>query len=251
MFLSEPAPTAYDLRFRIGSIPVRVHPLFWLITALMSGGNVSPLYMITWIGICFVSILVHELGHAVFMRRYGQQPRIVLYGMGGLATSDGGGWARTKLVGFNARRRWLEQVIISAAGPGAGFLLAFAVVVVVFTAGGRVAWLQPTLQNPFSIVARAISPEFSILATQLLWVNIAWGVMNLLPVLPLDGGRIASTLLVERDPYRGPERAQWLSVIVAVAVAVFAFQVWKMTYMAFLFGYLAVMNYLAMRQRPW
>ncbi len=251
MFLSEPATTAYDLRFRIGSIPVRVHPLFWLVTAVMSGGDVEPLRMITWIGVCFVSILVHELGHALFMKRFGERPRIVLYSMGGLATSDGGGWARTKLVGFNQRRRWLEQVLISAAGPGAGFLLAIVVLAVVYAAGGGVMWIAPSLKNPLQVIAVAINPQFSIMATQLLWVNLGWGIMNLVPVLPLDGGRISSTLLVEHDPYRGPERAQWLSVVVAVLVAIIAFQFWRQFYVAFLFGYLAAMNFTAMRQRPW
>jgi membrane-associated protease RseP (regulator of RpoE activity) len=251
VLLGEPGTTAYDWRFRIGSIPVRVHPMFWLITALMSGGNVEPLQMITWIGVCFVSILVHEMGHALLMKRYGQQPRVVLYGMGGLAISDGGGWARTKLVGFDMRRRWLEQVFISAAGPGAGFLLALAVVVAVYATGGKVLWMEPSLKNPFSVLAVAIGPQFSVMATQLLWVNVAWGVMNLLPVLPLDGGRIASTLLVEQDPYRGQERSQWLSVFVGAFVAIFAFVVWERFYITFLFGYLAAMNYMAMRQRPW
>ena len=251
MFLGEPSTTAYDLRFRIGSIPVRIHPLFWLVTALMSSGNVDPLRMITWIGVCFVSILIHELGHALLMKRYGQQPRIVLYGMGGLAISDGGGWARTKLVGYNHRRRWLESVLIAAAGPGAGFALAALVVAVVYLSGGSVFWVAPSLKNPLVVAAVAISPQFSLMASQMLWVNIGWGIMNLLPVSPLDGGHIARSVLVEHDSYRGPERAQWLSVIVAVLVAVVAFQAWKQMYVAFLFGYLAAMNFMAMRQRPW
>lgn len=251
MFLSEPSTTAYDLRFRIGSIPVRIHPLFWLVTALMSSGDVDSLRMITWIGVCFVSILIHELGHALLMKHYGKQPRIVLYGMGGLAISDGGGWARTKLVGYNQRQSWLEPVLIAAAGPGAGFALAAVVVAVVYLTGGAVVWKAPSLQNPLIVGAIASSPQFSLLASQMLWVNIGWGIMNLLPVFPLDGGQIARSVLVEHDSYRGPERAQWLGVIVAVFVAIVAFQAWRQFYVAFLFGYLAAMNFQAMRQRPW
>lgn len=252
MLLSEPQSTAYDLRFRVGPIPVRVHPFFWLLTLLMASHHGDPMTLVIWVAVCFISILVHELGHALAMIRYGERPRIVLYGMGGLAISDGGGgWARSKLVGGGRGRQWLEQVIVSAAGPGAGFLLAGLVVALVMMSGGKVLWFPPTWERPFFFMALLENPKLSLLATQMLWVNIFWGLMNLLPVNPLDGGRIASTVLVARDSWRGRQQAMWLSVFAAGAVAAIAFFAWDQMYLGFFFAYLAVTNYLAAQNRSW
>ena len=66
-----------------------------------------------WIGVAFVSILVHELGHAVIMRRFGSNARIVLHSFGGLAIPEGS-------LGFGRsyhRRSSNEQIYISLAGP--------------------------------------------------------------------------------------------------------------------------------------
>ncbi|MFO0817539.1 MAG: site-2 protease family protein [Pirellulales bacterium] len=248
MLIGEPAPTAYDLRFRLGSVPVRVHPFFWLFTMLMASHGGEAFALVAWVFVCFVSILIHEFGHALAMIRYGERPRIVLYAMGGLAISDGGGWARSKLVGGGGPRGWLSQVIISAAGPGAGFLLAGVVVIATLLAGGKILWNPPKLLVPIAVLE---NPRLMLVATELLWVNLLWGIINLVPVMPLDGGQIARSLLIARDPWRGSQQSIQLSILVAVAVATLAFVVWKQNYLGFLFGYLAVSNYLASQQRLW
>ena len=68
MLLGEPAHSPYDLRFRIGRIPVRIHPLFWLVTLIMGAELKDAVLLILWLAACFVSILIHELGDAVAMR---------------------------------------------------------------------------------------------------------------------------------------------------------------------------------------
>ncbi|NOZ40262.1 MAG: hypothetical protein GXP24_08560 [Planctomycetes bacterium] len=84
--LAEPPPTQADVHFRVLGIPVRVHPFFWIITLIigMRGDSAPPAEVLSWIVAVFVSILIHELGHALVQRRFGGQPRIVLHGMGGL-----------------------------------------------------------------------------------------------------------------------------------------------------------------------
>ncbi|MFO0904921.1 MAG: site-2 protease family protein [Pirellulales bacterium] len=253
MFFSEPPQTGYDLRFHIGPIPVRVHPLFWLISLLMGANLQDPKLIALWIGVSFLSILVHELGHALAMIRYGERPRVVLYGMGGLAISDGGGtggWARSKLVTGGRRARvWLEQVIISAAGPGAGFFLAIFVVVLIHLLGGSVSWDAPTLARPIGYRIELDNPTLSLVAWMMLRVNIFWGLINLLPILPLDGGQIARAVFVERDPWRGMERAIWLSVFTGGGVALVAFAVWHDFFLAIMIGSLAASNYAALQRR--
>src|SRR5271169_6821462 len=74
-------------RFRLFGIPVSVQPWFWL-TTLFMGANRSVGMLLIWIAVCFVSILLHEVGHVMAYRAFGEQGSIVLYGWGGLAFSN-------------------------------------------------------------------------------------------------------------------------------------------------------------------
>jgi len=127
MLLLEPPPTRFDLRFTVARVPVRVHPLFWLVAALLGFSAGDPVFVLIWVGVVFVSILVHEFGHAIAMRHYGESPRVVLHALGGLTIAEptpwGGRWANVSPGGR-------QQILISAAGPGAGFLLAGLVLIV-------------------------------------------------------------------------------------------------------------------------
>jgi hypothetical protein len=87
-FFQVPPPTRFDLRFSIAGIPVRVHPLFWVIALLFASGSNNLLNIATWIIGIFISILVHELGHALAFRRYGQDSYIVLHFAGGLTVPE-------------------------------------------------------------------------------------------------------------------------------------------------------------------
>jgi len=117
LLLQSPPPTRYDLRFSIAGIPIRVHPLFWLLTLLL-GATGDLVQLLVWVLVVFVSIIVHELGHAFAMRYFGQSSHIVLHFAGGLAIPDsvqwGSRWANVAL-GPN------QYILISLAGPVAGF----------------------------------------------------------------------------------------------------------------------------------
>ena len=114
MLLGEPPRTQADLNFSLLGIPVRVHPLFWLV-ALLLGRNLGDAgSVLSWIVAVFLSILIHELGHAAVMRAYGFHPWITLYGFGGLASYDHGNAYRSK------GSQPLGQILICLAGPAAG-----------------------------------------------------------------------------------------------------------------------------------
>jgi Zn-dependent protease len=93
MLLDEPSETLGEARFRLFGFPVRVHPLFWLVMALFGIGLIESRdglgvlqEMLLWTVAAFLSILLHELGHAFVMRRYGFESSITLYGFGGYAS---------------------------------------------------------------------------------------------------------------------------------------------------------------------
>src|SRR3990167_2498318 len=141
-------------------IPISIKPFFWifavLIGFLMSG---TLLGTIIWVVIIFVSVLVHELGHATVALAFNQNPKIELIAMGGLTSYQG------------KKIRYYQQFLIVLSGPLFGIGL--------FGLASFILWLK-IFTNP-TVVA-------SIKIFQ--YVNIFWSLVNLLPVIPLDGGQL-------------------------------------------------------------
>ena len=65
------------------------------------------------------------------------------------------------------------------------------------------------------------SEKLNWLVSALLQTNILWGVINLFPIQPLDGGRVARELLVRANPVHGERNSLVLSLVAAVCLAVF------------------------------
>lgn len=246
MFQALP-PTRYDLRFFIGDIPVRVHPLFWLI-ALLLGSSGDLLTIPIWILVVFVSVLVHELGHALAFRFYGIRSQIVLHAMGGLTIPEaaplGFGWA-------SVSPSPKQEVVISLAGPFAGFMFAVLVMLGVVVSGGTllISRLFGILPLPLTAILPFGGNVPSIFVTMLLFVNVFWGIFNLLPVFPLDGGQVTRNLLIQYDPWDGARKAQWVSAIAGGVIALFALLVMRSVYVALLFGILAFQSYQSLQRR--
>src|SRR5437016_2491445 len=110
MYLSEPQPTAYDLRFRLIGTDVRVHPLFWLMVDSAEA----------------TSVIREQLG----------------------LDDD----------------RWPAALVRAFSRP----------------------------PGPLGHAVR-----------YLLWINLFWGLLNLLPVWPLDGGQISGEVASALSPRHG------------------------------------------------
>ena len=241
MYLFQAPPsTRFDLRFSIAGIPVRVHPLFWVIALLFGSGSNSIFGIFTWVIAIFVSILVHEMGHALAFRRYGQDSFIVLHFAGGVTVPQSSGWG----AGYGRELNSNEQIVISLAGPFAGFFLAVLVLAVSVAMGGSIVFSTILGFIPFPLVYLPFGGELlNSFLLSLLWVNIFWGIVNLLPVMPLDGGHVARHVLVQRDPWGGLRTSLWVSVITGGIVAVIGLIFLQSIYMAFLFGMLAFQSF--------
>lgn len=252
MFLSEPQPTAYDIRFSFLGFPVRVHPGFFVLPVLFGrglvGGGVNPgVGLLLIAGVFFVSILVHELGHAIAFRYYGIPSRIVLYWLGGLAIPDQGN------VWGSQRRRALssnEQIVVSLAGPIFGFLLAGVLVVIIYAMGGSVSrndlnaipLPQPELANALFNNESLFLVFFAGIA-----INIFLNLLNLVPIYPLDGGQVAREVMIKMDRQNGVRNSIYLSIGAACLIALFALTL-KDTFMAIFFGFMAYSNFQMLEQ---
>jgi Zn-dependent protease len=195
--LIDPGPTQFDLRFRVFGVPVRVHPLFWVLSAVL-GWDLTRAglpALATWIVCCFLSILLHELGHVWMGQLFGSHGHIVLYSFGGLA------------IGSNdLPRRW-QRFAVSFAGPAIQLVLWAALFA---------AFLLPW--SPFRVTPGW--PPLLILGLHLmLLINLAWPLLNLLPVWPLDGGMMTREVCEGISPSRGLVVSLWISLVVAAALA--------------------------------
>jgi Zn-dependent protease len=216
--------------FRLLGIPVHLDLTFLLVLpllALLIGGNL-PLYLelfglpqdpgllqgpwpfllglVAALGL-FLSVLLHELGHALAAQRLGiRTQRITLWLLGGVAQLE------------RIPREPKKELFIALAGPLVSFALALL----------------------FRLLRQEVG-ALGFLTHYLALVNLVLGLFNLLPALPLDGGRVYRALLALRHPYaRATQKALGMSQAVAVALGLFGLMVFNpfLVLMAF-FVYMA------------
>jgi hypothetical protein len=200
--------------------PVHLDLSFLIVIGLLGfHPGVTVQRMLLWLVIAPLSILVHELGHAVLARAAGARASIALVGFGGLTRFT---TARP------LSRGW--SLAISLAGPLVGLAvgaLLFAVALVV----------GPTL-TPGGPAAVALQLG--------IFTSVAWSVLNLLPVLPLDGGQVLRELLPGDPPIR-ERRAAMASIVVGsvAAVAAWVFLGWAL--LSLFMGLFVMTNVLTVR----
>lgn len=246
MLLFQPPPsTRFDIRFNLVGIPIRVHPLFWVI-ALLLGSSGGLIEVLIWVFAVFVSILIHEMGHALAMQFYGQPSYIVLHFSGGVTVPESVSWGGQPA---NVALSPNQHILISLAGPFAGFLLAVLVMAGVIFSGGSIVtgYLLGVIPLPVSAVLPIGGSILQSLVMALLWINVFWGLINLVPVYPLDGGHVSRYLLLQVDPTDGVRKSLWLSVIAGGLVAGAGFFFLGSVYMAILFGFLAFQSYQSLQ----
>jgi Zn-dependent protease len=226
------------LRFHIGSVPVRVDPSFFITTLLFNVGLAQKdvRLFLAWAAVVFVSVLAHELGHAGIGLAFGLNPQIELHGLGGTTSWPGG-----KSVS------WGRRVAISLAGPAAGM----ATGALVLALGAlhyfpQLTW--PTLPSLGDALLGRVQPGTLGEAAYLwlLWVNFGWGLLNLVPMMPLDGGNAMSSALQGLTGGRGEGAARIVSLAVALlalGASVMALQ-W---YPALLCGWFLAINWRGLR----
>lgn len=193
----------------------------------------------------FISILWHELGHALIMRYFQQHSHIVLYMLGGMTIPE----TSYGLFSGPSRMTRLKHVLISLSGPGAGFLLAAITVLLIYLIGGEFH-IRP---ENFPWFFQAITPAGTSMSLQfvlgdLLLMNIFWGLLNLLPIFPLDGGQVSRQLFEQTDPGNGFVRSLWLSILTAAGIAIASWVYLGSRLMPLMFISLAASNYMTLQQ---
>lgn len=206
------------LSFSIGGIPVTINLSILFVLAFLGFQLGDPALIAVFVVVGVASVLLHELGHAVAARMAGFSPTVELAGMGGVTTYHG-----------ETSRAW--SLGITAAGPAVQ--IAAGAIGMVFTDG-------------FGLVYRGNLVEFGLSV----WVvvSVVWGVLNLVPILPLDGGQLLQGAMPGPPRTRGLI-AHGVSVLVALGGLGWALvtgQTW-IALLAGFFGYTNVMSFLTLR----
>lgn len=176
-----------------GRIPVTIQPLFWLVALLIGWVWTFTLSgTLLCVLVILFSVLFHEFGHAMTAMLFGQKTRIELAAFGGFTYREG---RKLKL--------W-EEFLVVLNGPIAGFLL--------FLIGYAVFRYVPIHNQLLLFVVK-----FTFTA------NLFWTVINLVPVLPLDGGHLLSIVLEGIFGFKGVKMAIIVGLVIAVAICAFFF----------------------------
>lgn len=174
----------------LNKISIVIHPLFLLTAGLIGWLNtMNVVGTLIWMVVIFISILVHEYGHALTAIAFGQKAEINLVALGGLTKRDG-----KKL------SLWKEFLIV-LDGPLAGFLLCL------------VAYLASSWLKPESVLLKQ-TLQIAI------FINFFWTIVNLLPIHPLDGGQLLAIILEGIFGIRGYKAALFISFLLGLAISI-------------------------------
>ena len=177
---------------------------------LHAANSTDILLVLVFVFAGFLSIMIHELGHALTIRKYGLPAAITLQAFGGYASFPAGKLDRK------------QSFVVTAAGPVLQFV--FGVLLIV---------LAPSISIPEGSL-------FLPFLRDLIWVSIAWSILNCLPVYPMDGGQMMAAILGPKKQHNVHLISSIVAVIIGVAgylylgtillpifMALFAWQNWQ------------------------
>lgn len=176
----------------IGGTAIWIRPSFLILMALFVfldlDRQVRPEHALMWVPVLLISVLVHELAHAASIAAFGY----------GSSTIELGGWGGQT---SNARRsRPWHEIVISVAGPASSLVLGALFLVV------------------FVLFHDRMAASTFVFVRLMLWANIAWGIFNLFPIFPLDGGKVLFNALCH---FLASDRALGITTVLSLALALF------------------------------
>jgi Zn-dependent protease/CBS domain-containing protein len=185
-------------------IPVYVSPYWFIIAGVFSviyandlsstiSGNTRYIVAAAFVILLYASVLVHELSHSLVARSYGLQVRrILLNPLGGISEIE----REAPTPG--------REFAVAGAGPALSLALA------------AIGWGLVQIA-PYGVTGALIR--------QLMVANIIVGVFNLLPGLPLDGGRMLRAVIwkITKKPTTATIAAAWVGRVLALGLLAIPF----------------------------
>ncbi len=220
--------------FRIRGIKLELHLTFLILWAFFifvgwsEAGWIGAFWLSLFLFLIFTCVVLHELGHSLTAQAYGiPVSRIILLPIGGMAQFE-----------RIPRDPW-KEIIISLAGPAVNAVIVIALL--------PTLWWNPA--TPQSVLPL----DLGGLLHGLLVVNIVMAIFNLLPIFPMDGGRVLRAALALRLSYlQATAVAAYLAKGLAIAGILLALFWLETPLTAFLFAFIYVggdMEYRMVKRR--
>ena len=196
------------LKIRAFGVPIEIRASFFLVFAILGlPGRTGLAPILAFVAIATVAVLVHEAGHALVFRAFGDRPTIVLH--------ESGGETRGRYHGVT------RMLLVTAAGPVAGLLLGLVVLLI--------AQVAPA------------GPDAQRIIDDALLLTIGLSLINLVPMGSFDGNALL-TGLVSASTGRPAGVAGWvLGVLVVIGIVLAALAVGRYE-VAFFVGFLVVIS---------
>jgi Zn-dependent protease len=227
------------LRWRLFGISFCIQPSFWIFNALFAYFIYQPIMrpqpgqiltrdllivILIDVLVMLATVMVHELGHAIVGLIFGQPGNINIAGLGGQTVGQ-----------YTELSSW-QRILVTAAGPGAGFL--FVAALTAFD-GRPWNWCMEYLKLPnlkcelflVNLIDRNLAfnpqlmlgpnPFYDLTILLLFSFNLFLNIMNLLPIIPMDGGMIFKEVCTMISPVGGLKFAFFCSFGLASLATVY------------------------------
>ncbi len=206
------------MNFRFLNIPVYIHPTFWIFLLFFTNVYRNPsIESLILGGVMFFSLLVHEFGHALTAAYFGARPSITLEAFGGRAEYNP--------TGITLKQRFL----ITLNGP------LFESILIL---------LSYSLLKSGNFEAH---PHIQYLLQVTMRLNILWCLLNLVPVMPLDGGQLLRYLLERKFGYKGYRASIIIGLISIVVMTPYLFSQ-GYSFFGLLLLFMGLENYQALQR---
>jgi len=202
--------------FTVFNIPVKIHWSFGLIFVwvfFVGWFNAFEVNKILWLGLIFLGlfacVILHEYGHALTARWFGVGTRdIILSPIGGLARLE------------KLPQKPMQELLIALAGPAVNFGIAILLTVLIFSLNKSFIFENAIFSNIEISVDNFLRLMFDM--------NLALGLLNLIPAFPMDGGRILRALLsLKMKPAIATKWSAYLGQGIAVVAIILGFTIFK------------------------
>ena len=190
-------------------IPVKLHWSFGLLILTLvfleyqSHGTLSGIfYLLAYVGILFICVVLHEYGHALMARYYGIKTKdIVLSPIGGIARLE------------EIPEVPKKELYIALAGPLVNLVIALLVGILLLVTHQEIL---PDITD----ITQLYHPKGIVVLV--FWMNVVLFLFNLMPALPMDGGRILRALLsMKMDRLKSTQISMYIAKIIAVCLLLF------------------------------
>jgi Zn-dependent protease len=205
------------LAFKLGPIPIRVHASF-VVLAVLLGMTLQRTAegVALWSAALVLTVLAHELGRAAAARAFGVEAGVDLMAF---ARGD------RRL----ARLAPFRRAIVSVIGPTVSLAI-----------GGLAAAARHSIDPVHATLVAAVH--------HLAWASVAWGGLNLVPMLPFEGGHLLLSIADGITHGHGERPIRLGSAVLAIILAIAALAA-HLAFPALLCGVIALQNARGLRVR--